>query len=57
MCHFNNAHDMWLQTAVKSLKVQISQSYIWAADVFYYKTCYDRFVYIKKKNTKRKRFA
>ena len=43
-----------LQTGAKNLKVQISYSDIWAADVFYYKTYYDRFVYFleiyRKKN-------
>ena len=33
---------MWLQTAAKRLKVQISHCDMWAADVFYYKICYGR---------------
>ena len=36
-----NSNDPWLQTAAKRLKVQISNSDMWAADVFYHKTCYD----------------
>ena len=32
--------DLWLQ---------ISHSDMWAADVFYFKNCYDRFVYFYKK--------
>ena len=40
---------MWLQTAVKSLKVQISQSYIWAADAFYSKPATtDLFIFKRK---------
>ena len=33
---------MWLQTAAKRFKVQISHCDMWAADVFYYKICYGR---------------
>ena len=47
-----NSDDMWLQTAAKRLKVQISHSDMWAVDVFYYKTCYDRFVYFIEKYRK-----
>ena len=32
------SNDPWLQTAAKRLKVQISNSDMWAADVFYHKT-------------------
>ena len=39
----------WLQTAAKRLKVKISHSDMWAADVFYYKTCHNRFVYLYRK--------
>ena len=45
MTHNENSNDSWLQTAAKYLKVQLSHSDMWAADIFYYKTCYDRFVY------------
>ena len=44
-----NSYDLWLQAAAKRLKTQISNSDILAADVFYYKTCYDRFVYFYRK--------
>ena len=30
---------------ILQMKVHICHSYMWAADTFYYKTCYDRFVY------------
>ena len=43
--------DLWLQAASKRLKVQISHSDMWTVDVFYYKTCYDRFVYFIEKKT------
>ena len=49
MSRNENSDDLWLQTAAKSLKVQISHSDMWAADVFYYKTCYDRFFYVYRK--------
>ena len=44
-----NSCDLWLQAAAKRLKIQISNSDMLAADVFYYKTCYDRFVYFYRK--------
>ena len=44
-----NSNDLWLQTAAKLLKVQISYSDTWAADAFYYKTCDDRFVFFYRK--------
>ena len=40
-----NSDDPRLKTEAKCLKVQISHSDMWAADVFYYTTCHDRFVY------------
>ena len=38
MSRNENSNDSWLQTAAKRLKVQISNSDMWAADVFYHKT-------------------
>ena len=48
-----NSNDLWLQTAAKLLKVQISYSDTWAADAFYYKTCDDRFVFFIEKYRKK----
>ena len=33
MTHNENLDDLWLQTAARHLKVQISHSDMWAADV------------------------
>ena len=49
MTHNENSDDLWWQTAAKRLKVQISNSDMWAAGVFYDKTCYYRFVYLIEK--------
>ena len=40
-----DSDDLRLQTAAKRLRVQIRHSDMWDPDVFYYKTCYNRFVY------------
>ena len=40
-----NTDDPPLQTAAKRWKLQISNSDMWAADVFHCKTCYNRFFY------------
>ena len=52
MTRNKNPDDLWLQIAVKRLKVQIIHSDMWVADVFYYKTCYDRSVYFYIKISK-----
>ena len=49
MTRNQNSDDPCLQTAAKHSKVQISNSDMWAADVFYHKTCYDRFDYFDRK--------
>ena len=49
MTRNKNLDDPWLQTAANRLKGQISNSDMLAADVFYYKTCHDRFVYFYRK--------
>ena len=38
--HNKNSDDAPLQTAAKRWKLQISNSDMWAADVFHSKTCY-----------------
>ena len=45
MTRNKNPDDLWLQIAVKRLKVQIIHSDMLVADVFYCRTCYDRSVY------------
>ena len=52
MCHFNSSNELWLQTATKRSKVLIRHSYMWAADVFYDRSCYGRFVIFKEKYQK-----
>ena len=39
MTRNQNSDDLWLQTEVKRLKVQISHSDMWVADFPYYKIC------------------
>ena len=48
-----NSDDVWLQTAAKRLKVQVSHSDMWATAIFYYKTCYDKFFYFIEKYRKK----
>ena len=49
MCYFNSSNDMWLRTLAKSSKVQISHSYMWAADVFITKpVTTDMFIFKEK---------
>ena len=52
MARNENSDDLWLQIAAKRLKVQIIHSDMWVADVFYYKTCYNRSVYFYTKISK-----
>ena len=49
MTRNENSDDLWLQTLAKRLKVQVSHSDMSASDVFYYKTCYNRFAYFHRK--------
>ena len=56
MSRNENSNDSWLQTAAKRLKVQISNSDMWAADVFLSQNLItiDLFVYqpsLQKKNS------
>ena len=56
MSRNENSNDPWLQTAAKRLKVQISNSDMWAADVFLSQNLItiDLFVYqpcLQKKNS------
>ena len=56
MSRSENSNDSWLQTAAKRLKVQISNSDMWAADVFLSQNLItiDLFVYqpsLQKKNS------
>ena len=49
MTRNENSNDLWLQTAAKRLKLQISNSDIWAADVFITKpVTIDLFIFIEK---------
>ena len=49
MTRNENSDDPRLQTAEKRLELQISNSDLWAANVFHYKTCCNRFVYFYRK--------
>lgn len=49
MASNEHLNDLWLQSAEKCLKVQISNSHMPSEDAFYHKTCYDKFVYFKIK--------